>query len=98
MKIVLSRDVIEFIRSRGGRVFVWTVPMQYGYSQASVFALETSIDAHDPSRTFVRFDVGGVDVFFDPGERAAPDELHLALKGRHRERLAAYWNGHSFAT
>lgn len=98
MKVVAGTDVVEFIRRSGGQIFVWTVTMDYGYGRGNVFALEASVDSPGADREFLRFGGEGIEVLYDPGERGTPDELHLALRGRLRKRVAAYWNGHNFAS
>lgn len=98
MRIVATPEVVEFIRGNGGHVFVWTTTMAYGYSAGQVFVLEASLDSPGPERGFLRFRGEGIEILYDPGERGTPQELHLALKGRARKRIAAYWNGNSFAS
>jgi hypothetical protein len=97
MRILATPDVVEFIRRSGGQIFVWTVTMDYGYSGRNVFVLEASVDSPGADREFVRFGGEGIEVLYDPGDRGTPDSLHLALRGRTRKRVVAYWNGHNFA-
>ena len=97
MQIVASPDVIDFVRSRGGQVFVWTVAMQYAYG-FDVFSLEASTESPGVDREFLRFEGGEISLLYDPGAHATPDEIHLAVVGRVRKRLRAYWNGKSFAS
>ncbi len=73
--------------------------MAYGYSSRGVFVLEASIESPGVDRAFVRFGGEGIEILFDAGDHGTPEELHLALIGRAtRQRLAAYWNGHNFAS
>ena len=97
MRIVASPEVIEHVRAAGGQVFVWTITMAYGYGSGNVFSLEASTESPGPEREFLRFGGEGIEVLYDPGERGTPEALHLALVGRFRKRVAAYWNGNSFA-
>jgi hypothetical protein len=98
VKIVASPEVIEFVRARGGRVFVWTVGMRYAHGFQNVFVLEASTESPGAEREFVRFEGRGIRVLYDPGAHGTPDEIHLAVVGRLRKRLRAYWNGNSFAS
>jgi hypothetical protein len=98
MRIVASPDVVEFVRAKGGRVFVWTVSMVYGFGFRGVFSLEASTESPGPEREFLRFGGDGIEVLYDPGAHGTPDELHLQLKGRTRKRVAAYFNGHNYAS
>jgi hypothetical protein len=97
MRIVATPEVIQHVRASGGQIFVWTMTMAYGYGAGNVFVLQASTDSPGPEREFVRFGGEGIEVLYDPGERGTPDEMHLALVGRFRKRVAAYWNGNSFA-
>jgi hypothetical protein len=94
VRIVASPDAVEFVRQRGGVLYVWAMPMEYGYHP--VFVLEASVDSPGPDRTFQRFAGEGIDLLFDPGPRDLPDAVHLDLTGVIRKRVRATWNGRSF--
>jgi hypothetical protein len=96
VRIVASRDVVEFVRERGGVLYVWAMPMEYGYQP--VFVLESSLESPGAERTFQRFEGEGIDLLFDPGPRELPDAVHLDLAGVFRKRIRATWNGHSFTS
>jgi len=98
MKIVANPEVVEYIRRNGGQIFVWTGTMEDGDGRGNVFVLEASIDSPGAEREFLRFGGEGIEVLFDPGTRGTPASLHLSLQGRVRKRVAAYWNGHNFAS
>ncbi len=97
MKVVATPDAIEFVRTHGGHVFVWTEPMRYAYG-FNVFVLEASTESPGVTREFLRFEGGEINLLFDPGEHDTPDEIHLALVGRLRKQVRAYWNGKSFGS
>jgi hypothetical protein len=97
MRIVASPDAVAFVRDRGGRVFVWTLPMEGPTGGGKVFALEASTDSPGPEHDFVRLAGSEFEVLIDTGARAMPDELHFAVKGWRRKRIRAYWNGTSFS-
>jgi hypothetical protein len=96
MRVVATPEVVAFVRDGGGRVFVWTLPMDVPSGGASLFALEASTDSPGADRDFERLTGPDFDVLIDTGNRALPDELHFALKGRRRKLIRAYWNGHSY--
>ncbi len=98
MKIVATPEVIEFIRGRGGTIFVWTVTMAYGRGSRDVFAVEASTESPGPEREFLRFAGEGIEVLFDPVEHGTPDALHFALKGHTHKRVTASWNGKSYGS
>lgn len=97
MRVLASPEAVAFVRDRGGRVFVWTLPMDAPTGGATVFALEASTDSPGPERDFVHLSGSNFDVLIDTGARALPDELHFAVKGWRRKRIRAYWNGRSFS-
>lgn len=94
MKVVASPEAIAFVAERGGRVFVWAVPMDT--PTGPVFALEASTESPGADREFRRLAGEDFDLLIDVGERPLPDELHFAIKGWRRRGIRAYWNGHSF--
>lgn len=94
MEIVASRGAVEFVRSQGGAVFVWTVTMEYGYHP--VFVVEAAVESPGPDREFTRFEGQGIELFLDAGARDLPESLHLDVAGVLRKRIRASWNGNSF--
>ena len=96
VRVVATPEAVEFVRERGGRVFVWTLVMDAPTGGAIVFALEASTESPGPERDFARLTGAEFEVFLDTGDRTLPEELHIALKGWHRKRIRAYWNGRSF--
>ena len=98
MRVVATPEVVEYIRRNGGQIFVWTMTMDYGYGPSNIFVLEASVDSPGAEREFLRFGGEGIEVLYDPGQRGTPESLHLALRGRVRKRVAAYWNGNNFGS
>lgn len=96
MRVIASPEAIEFVRERGGRVFVWPLVLEGPSTGRGVFALEASTDSPGADHDFVRFGGEDIEVLLDTAEHGAPEELHLALKGTFRKQVRAYWNGHSF--
>ena len=94
VRIEATSEAIEYVRSRGGVLFVWSVTMEYGYHP--VFVLEASIDAPGPAQDFQRFEGEGIVLLLDCGGRDLPDSVHLDMSGLLRRRIRAAWNGHSF--
>jgi hypothetical protein len=94
VRIEATPEVVEYVRSRGGVLYVWTVTMEYGYHP--VFVLEASIDAPGPVGDFQRFEGEGIVLLLDCGGRDLPDSVHLDMSGALRRRIRAAWNGHSF--
>ena len=94
MDIVATRDAVEFVRSNGGALFVWTVTMAYGYHP--VFVVEASVESPGPDRDFLRFEGQGIELFLAAGAHDPSEALHLDVTGVLRKRIRASWNGNSF--
>ena len=94
VRIEATPDAVEYVRSRGGVLFAWTVTMEYGYQR--VFVLEASLDSPGPEREFQRFEGEGIALLLDAGGRELPRSVHLDVSGVLRKRIRAAWNGHSF--
>ena len=95
MRVVLSApSVMDKIREQGGRLFVWT-----DTHRCCGGGVTYLLTATQPARghEFRRVETDGFELFFDPGGRQLPEELHLDLKGLGRKRVEAYWNGCAFA-
>lgn len=88
--VVSSSEVPDLIRRHGGRLFVWRDPHRCcgGAISYLVTASEPRV-GHD----FQLFDAEDFELWFDPGNKGPPDELHLEVKGFREKRVAAYWNG-----
>jgi hypothetical protein len=80
-------------RERWG-IYVWTDPQRC--CSGTLTYLKTARHP-SPEDGFIRFDAEGFELWFDPGPRPAPDELHFDLKGVRKKRVEAYWNGCVFA-
>jgi len=96
VRVIATREAVGFIRERGGTVFVWPLTLEGPTAGRGVFALDASTDSPGAEHGFVGFAGEGFDVLIDVTEHGVPDELHLALSGWRRQRLCAYWNGHSY--
>jgi len=94
VRIEATPEAVEYVRSGGGVLYVWTVKMEYGYHPA--YFLEASIDAPGPVHDFQRFEGEGIVLLLDCGDRDLPESMHLDLPGVFRKRIRAAWNGHSF--
>ncbi len=81
MLVVSTPGVVNHVRENGGRIHVWTDP--HTCCSGNMTYLETGT-APEPGGRFVRFDADGFELWFDPGNRPAPDELHLDVKGSAR--------------
>ena len=94
VRIEATPEAVEYVRSKGGVLYVWAVTMEYGYHP--VFVLEASIESPGPAREFQRFQGEGIALLLDCGGRDLPESVHLEVSGLLRKRLRASWNGNSF--
>ena len=105
MKLVTSPQAAEYIASNGGSVWVWLDPHRgivgsYVWLEAHAepprASRRTSFtrSSRRPHR-FTKIVSDGIEVHYDFGRMAPPEELHLDLKGWRKatQRLEAYWNG-----
>ena len=88
VKVVASADAVDFVRERGGQLYVWaTSDRCCGGAHAR---LRASTEA-DAERDFILVPAEGFDVFFARMGRE-PEELHVDLRGRRKKRVEAYWD------
>ena len=88
MRLVADPEAVEFLRARGGRVFL---TMTRGCCNG-VHTLETSTEPKG-RRSFERVLAGDELEVYAPEGMRLPDELELVLRRFPRRRVEAYWNG-----
>ncbi len=93
MKVLATPEVAEFVRERGGCLFVWADRVA---CCNFVSYLEASTESPGAGREFHRLTGGGFDLLFDDAGAGMPEELHLAVKGWPTKRVRAYWNGQNY--
>ncbi len=102
MKIVADDAALDFVREHGGRLWVWIDPHQgvgggYTYLVASTAppgaTRQTRMRSSRRATWFKTTRDRGIEVLLYPGSFQVPEELHLEMKGRRRDRIEAYWNG-----
>jgi hypothetical protein len=89
MRVVASAQVAEAVRQAGGRLFVW--PEQGKCCGRAAIRLATGPAPKDGVE-FERVPVDGFELHLARIGRV-PEELHLDVHGRKRQRVAAYWDG-----
>ncbi len=94
MEIIATPAVRDLVRREGGSLYVWTDP--HRCCSGAMTSLVTSMTPA-VGRRFEHHVARGFDLWFDPGARTPPDELHLDVKGWRNKRVEAYWNGCVFA-
>jgi len=90
MKVVASREAAEFVRERGGRLWVWTRSTRCCRGRITYLAASTERRAGE----FRRFGADeGFDVYVPETLPRLPRELHVELSRFPRRRVDAYWDG-----
>jgi hypothetical protein len=93
VKVVANPEVVEFVRDRGGCLFVWTDRLA---SSQNVTYVEASTQSPGADHEFRRLSGGGFELLIDAGGADLPNELYLDVKGWPRKRVRAYWNGQNY--
>jgi hypothetical protein len=90
MNVMATPEAAALIRERGGRLLVWTDRRR---CCGGATYLTSSFEPLG-GRTFRRAEGSGdVELFVDLGRLRPPEELQVAVRGRGRKRVEAYWNG-----
>lgn len=93
MKVLANPEVVEFVRDRGGYLFVWIDRLA---SSRNVTYVEASTQSPGADHEFRHLSGGGFELLIDAGGADLPDELHLDVKGWPTKRVRAYWNGQNY--
>jgi len=88
VRLVADPEAVEFVRARGGRLFL---TMTRGCCSGGVRWLETATKPKGRRRFERVLDEDGLELYTPEGMRL-PDELELRLR-RFPRRVEAYWDG-----
>ena len=96
MLVKISSDAAAAIAANGGRLWVWAArPRMCCAGTPALMHAATS-----PPEGRSGFDAvsdgsipAGLQVFFRPSGGMRPEVLEVALEGRRRPKVAAYWDG-----
>ena len=91
MRVTATADAAEFIRARGGQLFVW--PAEHRSARLTVAFLKASVDPPPQALDFRRVEARGFLLFLDPALQTLPEELLVVLRGRRHPHIEAYWDG-----
>jgi hypothetical protein len=94
VKVVVSAQAQEFVRSRGGILFVRSKHRRC-CGGALTLLDSTTVPPGDAS-DFVAVGSEEIDVRFRGGATERPRELVIELRGTVRRRPVAYWDGCAF--
>lgn len=98
MLVEISSDAAAFVREGGGALWVWAAHprMCCAGSPAWMHAATRAPDGlsgFEPVPVAAAAANTGVQVYFRAVGELRPDVLEIGLAGRHRRRVAAYWDG-----
>ena len=92
MRVMVSAEAVALIRARGGRLWVWAArPRMCCAGTPSYMHAATERPAGVPGFAVVSRD--DVEIWFRAPGGMAPDVLEIALHGRRRPHVEAYWDG-----
>jgi hypothetical protein len=92
VRVQISPDAAALVSASGGELWVWAARPRLCCGGTP--ALMQAATARPPRLTgFVAIPVPGVALHFRPTAGRQPDVLEIALTGRRRPRVAAYWDG-----
>ena len=91
MRVTATADAAEFIRTRGGQLFVW--PAEHRSARLTLAFLKASVDPPPQALDFRRVEARGFLLFLDPALQTLPEELLVVLRGRRHPHIEAYWDG-----
>jgi hypothetical protein len=94
MRVVASPEVAEAVRRTGGRLFVWP---EHGKCCGRAGIRLATGSSPKAGVEFEQVAADGFELHLARTGRA-PDELHLDVHGRRKQRVAAYWNGCAWVT
>ncbi len=90
MRVEATDEAVEFIKGRGGRLWVWPRhPVRPG-----LVTLDTATEPPGGDLRFERVSHdAGFNLFLDARGWGEPEFLDIDLRGWRRRRVAAFWNG-----
>ena len=91
MRVTTAADAAQFIRARGGQLFVW--PAEHRSARLTLAVLEASVDPPARALEYRRVEAAGFLLFMHPAIKTLPEELVVALRGRRHPHIEAYWDG-----
>jgi len=91
MRVTATADAAQFIRTRGGQLFVW--PAEHRSARLTLAFLQASVDP-PPGRSISAGSRQGTSCCScTPALKTLPEELLVVLRGRRHPHIEAYWDG-----
>jgi hypothetical protein len=92
VRVEASREAIEFVRARGGRLWVWAARPRVCCLGTPAYMQAATLEPSGLSG-FCPVQAAGIEVFFRAPAGRSPEVLEIGLRGRRRPRVEAYWDG-----
>jgi hypothetical protein len=98
MRTDVSTEAGEFVRGRGGRLWVWAAhPAMCCAGTPAYMHAATEPPPGLSGFRAVPSAEAGLQIWFRAAAGRFPDVLEIGMRGRRRPRIAAYWDGCLFA-
>jgi hypothetical protein len=88
VEVLVSRAAVEFVRERGGKLFVWSKSSRC--CGGAMTFLEASTE-RDDRHTFRNVPADGIELYVDLS--GLPEELEIDVNGWFHRKVRAYWEG-----
>jgi hypothetical protein len=92
VRVKVSGEAADFVRARGGRVWVWAAHPRMCCSGAPAWMHATTRPPADLTG-FIEVAGDNVQVWFRGAGDLRPDVLEIGLHGTRRPKVEAYWDG-----
>jgi hypothetical protein len=99
MQVEASPEAAGFVRAHGGKLWVWAAHPRMCCAGTPAY-MHAATEAPSGVSGFTQVPAAGLDgleLWFRGLGDIAPDVLEIGLRGRHRPRVEAYWDGCLFA-
>jgi hypothetical protein len=93
VEVIASRAAVEFVRERGGKLFVWSKSCRC--CRGAMTFLEASTEP-DERHAFRHVPADGIELYVDLTR--LPEELEIDVNGRFHRKVRAYWEGCAWVT
>jgi hypothetical protein len=97
MRVQISPEAVAFVRAHGGALWVWAARPRLCCASAPSWMHAAVQAPQHATPAFRRIPADGLDLWFRAPAGRLPDSLEIAVRGKQRPRLEAYWDGCLFA-
>ena len=91
MEVVISEEAVEFVKSRGGALFVRAREMKC--CGGAMVVMDATTSTPRDVRDYVAFPAEEIELYYRGHPRGVPKQLVIELRGLLRRHVAAYKDG-----